>query len=444
MTHSSNMQSVPELLAPAGSREKMDYAFAYGADAVYAGVPKFSLRARDNPFKDATLRDAIERAHELGKKIYITANILPPNRKIEAFKKSLAYFAEARPDAFIMADPGLIGYAIKQFPDIPVHLSVQSNTINWESAQFWYDRGVQRIILSRELSLPEIREFHEKVPGMELEAFVHGAICIAYSGRCLLSNYFNHRDANQGTCTNSCRWEYDIHQQPSGYDGYVSDTHRPDLLQGDYFLEERERPGELMPIDEDEHGTYIMNSKDLRAIELLSQMRDAGICSFKIEGRSKTLYYLSLVIKNYRRALNDLSAGKSFDPSLIDEISKTANRGFTSAFLVPKSDHQTERFDSPQEPDLPQVFAGQVMNERPGWIEVEVKNRIKVGDRVEYIAPASQQVFTISGIEKQTGEAVEVAHGGAGRVWIACDLKPEPFALLSRICEPIPTISSIS
>ena len=428
--------TAPELLAPAGSPEKMEYAFAYGADAVYAGVPKFSLRARDNPFKDATLKDAIGRTHELGKKIYITANILPPNRKLDAFKKSLAFFADGHPDAFIMADPGMIDFSLREFPHVPVHLSVQTNTINWEAARFWHERGVSRIILSRELSLPEIQEFHEKVPGLELEAFVHGAICIAYSGRCLLSNYFNHRDANQGTCTNSCRWEYDIHQTEGGQDGYVSSTHNPDKIQGDYFLEERERPGELMPVDEDEHGTYIMNSKDLRAIEFLSQMRDAGICSFKIEGRSKTLYYLSLVVKNYRRALDDLAQGKAFDPSLIDEISKTANRGFTSAFLVPKSDHQTERFDSPQEDNLPQVFAGQVLDHKPGWMKVEIKNRLAVGDRVEYIAPGTQQAFEVTALEKATGEGVEVVHGGAGAAWIAADFTPEPFALLSKILVP--------
>ena len=201
-----------ELLAPAGSPEKLKYAFAYGADAGYAGIPKFSLRAKENPFKDHSLKESIDYTHKLGKKIYITANILPPNRKIESFKRSLAQHAEMGPDAFIMADPGMIQFALKEFPEIPVHLSVQTNTINWPSVEFWYNLGVKRIILSRELTLEEISDIHAHVSKMELEAFVHGAICIAYSGRCLLSNYFNHRDANQGTCTNSCRWEYDIHE----------------------------------------------------------------------------------------------------------------------------------------------------------------------------------------------------------------------------------------
>ena len=252
------MSMVPELLAPAGSPEKMDYAFAYGADAVYAGIPKFSLRARENPFKDATLQAAIEQTHQRGRKIYITANILPPNRKIESFQKSLAYFAEARPDAFIMADPGMIRFALKEFPEIPVHLSVQTNTINWSAVQFWHELGVQRIILSRELSLTEIEDIHQHVPEMELESFVHGAICIAYSGRCLLSNYFNHRDANQGTCTNSCRWEYNLYNQ-ADETAPLQNLHNPEALNGDYYIEEKLRPGELMPVDEDEHGTYIMN-----------------------------------------------------------------------------------------------------------------------------------------------------------------------------------------
>ena len=334
-------------------------------------------------------------AHSVNKKVYITANILPPNRKIESFQKSLAYFAEAKPDAFIMADPGMIRFVLKEFPEIPVHLSVQTNTINWSSVQFWQDLGVERIILSRELSLAEIEDIHQHVPEMELESFVHGAICIAYSGRCLLSNYFNHRDANQGTCTNSCRWEYDLFNQ-ADEKAPLRSTHNPDLIKGDYYLEEKQRPGELMPIDEDEYGTYIMNSKDLRAIEFLRQLRDAGICSFKIEGRSKTIYYLSVVVRNYRRAIDDMAKGMKFDPQLIEEINKTANRGFTSAFLIANADHETERFDSPQEDQLPQVFAGQVKGERDGgWMEVEVKNRIEVGDELEYIAPGGQRYFKI-------------------------------------------------
>ena len=421
-----------ELLAPAGSPEKMRYAYAYGADAVYAGIPKFSLRARENPFKDATLRDAITTAHEMGKKFYMTANILPPNRKIDSFKKSLAYFAEGKPDAFIMADPGMIQFALKEFPEIPVHLSVQTNTINWVSVQFWRDLGVERVILSRELSLTEITEIHKQVPDMELESFVHGAICIAYSGRCLLSNYFNHRDANQGTCTNSCRWEYNVHKE--GEDGKTELVSKAPPVEENYLIEEIQRPGEKMPIEEDEHGTYIMNSKDLRAIEFLKPMVEAGVMSFKIEGRSKSIYYLSLVTGAYRKAIDSLKQGKEFDPSLLKEIEKTANRGFTSAFLIPNADQETERFDSPQEDDLSQVFAGQVLGERAGgWMEVNVRNRIEVGDEVEYISPSRQSYFKINAMESMAGASISTAHGGNGSVWMHMDGPAEPFALLSLV-----------
>ena len=343
---------IPELLSPAGSPEKLKYALAYGADAVYAGIPKFSLRARENPFKNDLLEDAISYTHDKGKKIYVTANILPPNRKIASFKKSLAQHAELGPDAFIMADPGMIQYALKEFPQIPVHLSVQTNTMNWSSVEFWYNLGVKRVILSRELSLEEIQEIHERVPGMELEAFVHGSICIAYSGRCLLSNYFNKRDANQGTCTNSCRWEFNVKEET----GKETEEYKP--LEGQYAIEEIQREGEMMPVDEDEHGTYIMNSKDLRAVEYLKPLQDAGVISFKIEGRSKSIYYLSLVTRAYRKAITDLTEGRSFDPELLGEINKTANRGFTSAFLISASNRETERFESPQEENQAQVFGG--------------------------------------------------------------------------------------
>ncbi|GJL78777.1 MAG: U32 family peptidase [Nitrospinaceae bacterium] len=422
---------IPELLAPAGSPEKLRYAFAYGADAVYAGIPKFSLRARENGFKDASLKEAIETTHKLGKKIYITANILPQNRKVDSFKKSLAFYAQARPDAFIMSDPGLIRFALKEFPQIPVHLSVQTNTMNWPSVEFWYDQGVRRVILSRELSLEEIREIHEKVPGMELEAFVHGSICIAYSGRCLLSNYFNHRDANQGTCTNSCRWEYNVHQEGEN-------TSSCNSLEGNYFIEEAKRPGEMMPVDEDEHGTYIMNSKDLRAIEFLKELKDAGVMSFKMEGRSKSIYYLSLITKVYRTGLDDLSQNRSFNPGLLEEINKTANRGFTSAFLISNSNHATERFDSPQEDEQPQVFGGQVLGLRAdGMMEVEVKNRMEVGEEVEYISPTNQYRFHINAMQDKKGNATSVAHGGNGKVWIQSEGPVEPYALLSLVKQPV-------
>ncbi len=424
----------PELLSPAGSPQKMRYAYAFGADAVYAGVPKFSLRAKENPFTTASLIEAVEYAHGLDKKIYLTANILPPNRKIESFKKSLAQLAECKPDAFIMSDPGLIQYVLQNFPWVDVHLSVQTNTINWPSAKFWYDLGVKRIILSRELSLPEISEIHEKVPGMELESFVHGAICIAYSGRCLLSNYFNHRDANQGTCTNSCRWEYDVLEAKPTDGGGCSNNSSARAQEGNFYIEESNRPGELMPMEEDEHGTYIMNSKDLRALEYLKEMREAGVMSFKLEGRTKSEYYLSLATKTYRRAIDDLIEGREFNPELLGELDKTSNRGFTSAFLAPNSGSKTERFDSPQETNMPQIYAGMIKETRDGnWMEVDVKNRIELGDELEYISPDNQYRFSINAMKNKDGKAIEVAHGGNGTIWMQCNGPVEPYALVSLI-----------
>jgi len=420
------MIAPPELLAPAGSPEKLRYAFAYGADAVYAGIPKFSLRARENLFKDDTLIEAIGETHRMGKKIYITANILPPNRKVDSFAKSLEKYAAAGPDGFIMSDPGMIRFALTHFPQVPVHLSVQTNTINWSSVEFWHELGVRRVILSRELSIEEIAEIHRRVPGMELESFVHGSICIAYSGRCLLSNYFNHRDANQGTCTNSCRWEYNVHEGGGCSDGK------------EYFIEEKERPGEFMPIDEDEHGTYIMNSKDLCAIEHLEPLSLAGVISYKIEGRSKSIYYLSLVTRAYRRAIDDLMARRPYDPALYKEVEKTANRGFTTAFLLPHQREATERMDSPQATDQDQVFAAQVLDVLPGgWMEVAVKNRLELGDVLEYISPGRQYRFDLEEMEDTKGAALAVAHGGGARVRIRAPEPVEPYALLSLLRSPV-------
>ena len=429
---------IPELLSPAGSPEKLRYALAYGADAVYAGIPRFSLRARENPYNNNLLKKDIEYCRERGKKIYVTANILPPNRKLDSFRKSLATFAEAAPDGIIMSDPGMIRFVLKEFPQLPVHLSVQTNTINWMSAAFWRDEGVRRIILSRELSLREIQEIHERVPEIELESFVHGSICIAYSGRCLLSNYFNHRDANQGTCTNSCRWEYNLYKE------LPDEERKPQPAHENFFIEETGRNGDFMPIDEDEHGTYIMNSKDLRAIEHLDELSRAGVGSFKIEGRSKSVYYLSLITRAYRQATDDIAAKKSFDPSLLNETDKTANRGFTTAFLLSNASRATEQFDSPQEKDLPQVYAGRVVNDRAGgWMELEVKNQIEVGQEVEYISPQNQYRFRITSMENTNGMALTTAHGGNGTVWIKTEGCVEPYALLSRVIKtPAPSLAS--
>ncbi|MFZ2297377.1 MAG: U32 family peptidase, partial [Aquabacterium sp.] len=286
------MLRTPELLMPAGSLEKMRAAYDFGADAVYAGQPRYSLRARNNEFRLEQLQQGIQEAHARGKKLYVTSNLIAHNDKVRTYLRDIEPVIAMQPDALIMADPGLIMLVREKWPEVPIHLSVQANTTNYATVKFWQKLGVERIILSRELSLDEIEKIRQECPDMELEVFVHGALCIAYSGRCLLSGYFNRRDPNQGTCTNACRWEYKTHEGVQ-----ASDTGEviPIQLEGDfnfaqeqesadkafsacgngqrhpaadqvYLLEEAGRPGELMPIMEDEHGTYIMNSKDLRAV----------------------------------------------------------------------------------------------------------------------------------------------------------------------------------
>src|SRR5690554_362223 len=343
----------PELLSPAGTFKNMRYAFAYGADAVYAGQPRYSLRVRNNDFKIDNLHKGIAYAHERGKQFYVASNIAPHNSKLKTYLRDMEPVIEAGPDALIMSDPGLIMMVRERWPDQVIHLSVQSNVVNYAAARCWQTQGISRIILSRELSLREIGEIRAECPDLEIETFVHGALCIAYSGRCLLSGYFNHRDPNQGTCTNACRWKYDLARAEENAEGdYVpgqltlslSDLNRHLSACGDqprhpladqvYFLEEETRPGELMPVMEDEHGTYILNSKDLRAVEHVQRLVELGVDSLKIEGRTKSYYYVARTAQVYRQAIDDALAGRPFDPSLLGVLENLAQRGYTDGFYV--------------------------------------------------------------------------------------------------------------
>ena len=339
--------NTPELLMPAGDMEKMQYAFAFGADAVYLGIPKFSLRARENGFRKLeNVAEAIDYAHKLGKKVYVTANIFPHNSKLPSFVTYIAeLLALCTPDAWIMSDPGLIMLMMEHFPEQIIHISVQSNTINYASVKFWHKLGAKRVIVSREISIKEMKEIKQACPAMELESFVHGAICMAYSGRCLISNYLSHRDSNQGVCTNSCRWEYKVYKtgevqpksscckedQPKEAEAQEQPEYVP--LKDQFFVKESERPDELFELDEDEHGSYLMNSKDLCAINSLKDLADAGVCSFKVEGRSKSIYYVAMIARAYRQAIDDAAAGKPFNPELMRDVFATSNRGFIEGFL---------------------------------------------------------------------------------------------------------------
>ncbi len=402
------MPKAPELLAPAGSLAMMRAAFAFGADAIYAGQPRYSLRVRNNEFGDlATLGGAIAEAHAAGKQFFVVSNIFPRNAKLKTYLADMAPVVALKPDALIMSDPGLIDLVRETWPEQTIHLSVQANTVNWAAVRFWQKMGVARIILSRELSLDEVAEIRQQCPDVELEVFVHGALCIAYSGRCLLSGYFNHRDPNQGTCTNSCRWDYKV--------STVNGPQEQEIL-----LEERQRPGELMPIEEDEHGTYIMNSKDLRAIEHVHRLTEIGVDSLKIEGRTKSPYYVARACQAYRRAIDDAVAGRPFDPRLLADLENLANRGYTDGFYQRHHDAEYQNYLRGHSESAKSQYVGDavVYDAERGLMEIVVKNRFAVGDTLECVLPGGNFPLRIERMENAEGEPLAVAPGSGHRVWL--------------------------
>ncbi|MFB0935429.1 MAG: tRNA 5-hydroxyuridine modification protein YegQ [Propionivibrio sp.] len=418
----------PELLAPAGSLAMMRNAFAFGADAVYAGQPRYSLRVRNNEFGSLDkLGQAIAEAHGGGKLFYLVSNVLPHNAKVRTYLADMEPVVALRPDALIMADPGLIDLVRERWPEMPVHLSVQANTVNFAAVHFWRKLGVSRIILSRELSLEEVAEIRQECRDIELEVFVHGALCVAYSGRCLLSGYFNRRDSNQGTCTNSCRWDYKVTGAEEDASG---DTHPARKV---WLLEEQERPGELMPIEEDEHGTYIMNSKDLRALEHVQRLVEIGVDSLKIEGRTKSPYYVARTAQVYRRAIDDAVAGRPFDPRLLGELDGLANRGYTDGFYQRHHDSEMQNYLRGHSESGRSLYVGDVVawDAQRGLAEIDVKNRFAVGDRLEVIHPSGNFEVVLEGMESGEGAPMTVAPGNGHRVWIPLP-RELPGALLAR------------
>lgn len=427
------MNNKIELLSPAGDLMKLKYAFAYGADAVYAGVPRFSLRTKENEFNREAVEEAIAISRKLGKKIYLTLNIFPHNRKLESFRESLEWMEELKPDAIIVSDPGIILFSRKYCPSIPLHLSTQANTVNWASVKFWMEQGINRIILSRELSIDEITEIRQRVPEIELETFVHGAICVAYSGRCLLSNYFMHRDPNQGTCAHSCRWDYKIYGDS---DFEKSETFSP--VKGQYYLEERERPGQLLPIDEDESGTYIMNSRDLCAIQLLDKLKKAGVNSFKIEGRNKSIYYVSTVTRAYRKAIDNIYNNKPYDTTLERELFAVANRGYITGFLERNPRQFGENFIESHSGNQSHEFCAIVreVELNRGGAYLQVRNRFQTGDEVEALTTKGIFKFRIENILSAKNKPVDVAHGGGEDVYINIPHPVDEYTLIRRILNP--------
>ena len=436
----------------------MRAAYDYGADAVYAGSPRYSLRARNNEFaKLDVLEQGIKEAHERNKKFFLTVNTLPHNSKLKTFVSDMEPLIAMKPDALIMADPGLIMTVREKWPEMPIHLSVQANTTNYWGVKFWQNIGVERIILSRELSMEEIAEIRQECPDIELEVFIHGALCIAYSGRCLLSGYFNHRDPNQGTCTNSCRWDYKVHN------AVESDAGDAQLLQGFNFekaqeeanqnfegingqkrhpyadkvflIEESNRPGEMMPIMEDEHGTYIMNSKDLRGIEVVEKLAKIGVDSLKVEGRTKSLYYVARVAQSYRKAIDDAVAGRPFDYSLLSELEGLANRGYTSGFLERHQTQDYQNYLTGHSIAKQSQYVGHVTEiDENGWATIEVKNRFAIGDSLEIIHPSGNQAIKLEQMTRK-GQPVDVAPGNGIQVKIP-NMQGKEKALVARIMNP--------
>lgn len=375
-----------ELLIPASSLEVLKVAVLYGADAVYIGGEAFGLRAKAKNFSLDEMKEGIEFAHSHGALVYVTANILAHNNDLEPAR---GYFAELKainPDAIIVADPGMYMIAKEVCPDIEVHISTQANNTNYSTYRFWYDLGVKRVVSARELSLEEIKEIRNNIPkDMEIESFIHGAMCISYSGRCLLSNYFTKRDANQGACTHPCRWKYAI--------------------------VEESRPGEYLPVFENDRGTYIFNSKDLCMIEYIPEMIDAGIDSFKIEGRMKTALYVATVARTYRKAIDDYLKSPQLYRDNMEwykaEISKCTYRQFTTGFYFGKTDETTQIYDSNTYINeyIYLGMVGDIENER---IKIEQRNKFCVGDTIEIMKPSGENVdTTVLNMYNNIGEKID-------------------------------------
>ena len=428
-----------ELLLPAGSVEKAKYAIAFGADAIYCGIPMFTLRGKSTMSMD-DLRYIIPYAHERGVKVYLAVNIFPHSFKYEQFMKDMKTMVDLKPNAFIMADPGLIDLTLENFPQAEVHLSVQANNVNWMSAKFWHKQGVTRVVAARELTFKELAEIRKRVPTLELEFFIHGSNCMAYSGRCMLSNYMNYRDSNQGVCNNACRFEYKVYKSdnPEMMEPLQADSYK-EISKGTYFVEEQMRKGELYEVSEDETGTYIFNSKDNCMAEHIEKLMKLGIESYKVEGRTKSVYYAAIVARTYRKIFDDLLAGKKPDIDLaIRELNTTSNRGFIPGFLEgnPKDNaHDYEKKTSHQT----HVFAGIVRkvishSKIKSEILIETRAKFEPGDEIEFITPTEILTYKVDKIFKpvDNGEDKELTSVSGG---LEFDVKLiVPFEIKDEYC----------
>lgn len=398
-----------ELLAPAGNWEKMEIALRYGADAVYLAGQAFGLRASAGNFSLEELAEAVSFVHSLGKKIYVTVNIFAHNSDLTALPSYLKQLSDYGVDAIIVSDPGIIWLARKHTPNLTIHLSTQANSTNWASCNFWQEQGISRIVLSRELSLKEIKQIAEESKNIEIEAFVHGAMCMSYSGRCMLSSFLTGKSANRGECTHPCRWKY-------------------------YVMEEK-RPGEYMPVLEDERGSYIFNSKDLCMIEYIPDLISSGILSFKIEGRMKSIHYVATVTKAYRQAIDAYYANPEkyvFQQKWLDELKKVNEREYTTGFYFhPPSttDHNFEQTKIPRNYD----FVGIVLDYDPAkkTALVQQRNKFSIGDTIEVFGPQTEPTqFTVFQMYDELGEPIESAPHPLQKVYLKVDIPLEAYAML--------------
>lgn len=407
-----------ELLMPAGNLEKLEYAVRYGANAVYLGVVDFSLRAmrKGEIITLENLKQAVDLAHKLGAKAYLTLNIFAFNEDIKHLENCIEIIKDANPDAILVSDFGILRLLKKYMPDTELHISTQTNILNYECVKFWQDMGATRVVLARELSIPEITEIKNKVPDMEIECFVHGSQCVSFSGRCLLSDYFTNgeRKANSGNCSQPCRWSYKL----------VEET----------------RPGQYYEINQDARGSHILSPKDLCLVEYLKQMIDAGVDSFKVEGRTKSLYYVSAVAKTYRAAIDEILADSNADLSkYFLELKKVGNRGYTTGFALGENKPDSYSYDISKGlagADFLFEFHGKkslkeiefTSNSDENFYFVKIKNKVLLGDEVEIITPKEQFVTKITEIRNEKGEVMELANTNAD-VYLKFDKEPVDYSV---------------
>ena len=403
---------IPELLVPASSLEVLKTAVIFGADAVYIGGEVFSLRAKSKNFSLEDMKEGIDFAHAHGDKVYVTSNILAHNQDLEGVREYFKELKVIQPDALIISDPGVFDIAREIIPEIDVHISTQANNTNYMTYLFWHRLGAKRVVSARELSIEEIKEIRAHIPDdLEIESFVHGAMCISYSGRCLLSNYFTGRDANQGACTHPCRWKYAVMEES--------------------------RPGEYLPVEENERGTYIFNSKDLCMIEHIPNLFEAGIDSFKIEGRMKTALYVAVVARTYRQAIDDYMKDPALYASKIpyyqEEISKCTYRQFTTGFFFGKPTHETQIYDS-NTYVKEYTYLGIVGEQNAdGLYRIEQRNKFSVGEVIEVMKPDGQNIeVTVQKILNEEGEAMESAPHPKQVLYIDLGHTLEQYDILRR------------